>query len=375
MSATSARRLLRAQWRAPAKSFMQFGWLTLALSPSPAEDQARIEQLIEQACAAERLGFSDVWLTEHYFTGESVYNDSLMFAAALAMKTEKVRIGFAVVQTPFHHPVRLAVQLALLDNLSKGRIDVGIGKGTVYNEYEFVGHGLRSHDSRARMEETIDILERAWRESPLTYEGKFHKIHIPAIRPKPVQQPGPPLWRSVISPGSFRECGKLGVPILTARLPVERIKERWATYAAGIDEGRHDDKTKARLLAQSALWRNVYVADSDAQAEDELAGLLADTRAHMMHVREAYNPHDFQPDPATLNAWTDPKVPDSEAIPFALKTGSLYGTAARVREQVAELRDVGVKHLLCQTGFGAMSHARNMASMRRFGERVMPAFG
>ena len=122
------------------------------------------------------------------------------------------------------------------------------------------------------------------------------------------------------------------------------------------------------------LWRNVYVAESDAQAEDELAGLLTETRAHMMHVREAYNPADFEPEPATLNAWTDPKVPDSVAIPFALQTGSLYGSAKRVREQVAELRDVGVRHLLCQTGFGAMDHAQNMASMRRFGEQVMPAF-
>ena len=139
---------------------MQFGWLTLSLSPSPDEDAQRIDNLIDQACSAERLGFSDVWLTEHYFTGESVYSDSLMFAAALAMKTERIRIGFAVVQMPFHHPVRLAVQLALLDNLSKGRIDVGIGKGTVLNEYEFVGHGLRSDDSRERMEEALDILER-----------------------------------------------------------------------------------------------------------------------------------------------------------------------------------------------------------------------
>jgi alkanesulfonate monooxygenase SsuD/methylene tetrahydromethanopterin reductase-like flavin-dependent oxidoreductase (luciferase family) len=200
---------------------MQFGWLTLAMSPSPDEDAARIEQIVAQACEAERLGFSDVWLTEHYFTGESVYCDSLMFAAALAMKTSRVRLGFAVVQTPFHHPVRLAVQLALLDNLSKGRIDVGIGKGTAYNEYEFVGHGMRSTDSRERMEETVDILQRAWTESPLDYQGRFHKLHVPAIRPKPVQQPGPPLWRSVISPGSFRECGRLGMPILTARLPVE----------------------------------------------------------------------------------------------------------------------------------------------------------
>src|SRR3984885_9444395 len=108
------------------------------------------------------------------------------------MRTERIRIGLAVVQLPFHHPVRLAVQLSLLDNLSKGRIDVGVGKGTVYNEYEFVGHGLRSHDSRARMEEAVEILERVWRETPLTYNGKFFQVHVPELRPRPVQRPGPP---------------------------------------------------------------------------------------------------------------------------------------------------------------------------------------
>ena len=353
---------------------MKFGWLTLALSPSPEEDAARIDQQIEQVCTAEALGFSDVWLTEHYFTGESVYNDALTFASALAMRTERIRIGFAVVQMPFHHPVRLATQLALLDNLSKGRIDVGVGKGTVYNEYEFVGHGLRSHDSRKRMEEATEILNRIWTESPLTYEGEYYKVHVPALRPKPVQQPGPPLWRSVISPGSFTECGRLGIPILTARLPVERIRERWALYEAGLEEGGHDAAKKARLLDQSALWRNVYVAESDARAEDELSSLLLHTREHMMHVREAYNPDDFVIEAAMLNPWTDPAVPDSEAIPFVLRTGSLYGSPKRVKEQVAELRDVGVRHLLCQTGFGDMSHAQNLASMRRFGEQVMPAF-
>ena len=97
---------------------MKFGWLTLALSPSPDEDEVRIDQQIAQVQEAEQLGFEDVWLTEHYFTGESVYNDALTFASALAMKTERIRIGFAVVQMPFHHPVRLATQLALLDNLS-----------------------------------------------------------------------------------------------------------------------------------------------------------------------------------------------------------------------------------------------------------------
>jgi alkanesulfonate monooxygenase SsuD/methylene tetrahydromethanopterin reductase-like flavin-dependent oxidoreductase (luciferase family) len=352
---------------------MQFGWLTLGLSPSPEEDGARIDQQIELVCCAEALGFSDVWLTEHYFTGESVYNDSLMFAAALAMKTSRIRLGFAVVQAPFHHPVRLATQLALLDNLSKGRIDVGIGKGTVYNEYEFVGHGLRSDDSRERMEEAVEIIERAWGGEPFEYDGKFHKLKVPALRPKPVQA-RPPLWRSVISPGSFSQCGKLGIPILTARMPVSRLQERWALYEAGLRDGGHDDTVRTRLLAQSALWRNVYVAESDAQAEDELATLLLQTREHMMHVRAAYNPPDFTPGPETMNPWTDPAVKDDVAVPYVLETGSIYGSPRRVREQVAEIADAGVRHLLCQTGFGAMCHDQNIASMRRFGEHVMPAF-
>ncbi len=353
---------------------MRFGWLTLALSPSPEEDAARIDQQIEQVCYAETLGFGDVWLTEHYFTGESVYNDALLFAAAIAMRTERIRIGFAVLQMPFHHPVRLAVQLSLLDNLSRGRIDVGIGKGTVFNEYEFIGYGLRSADSRERLEEAQDIFTRLFRETPLTYKGKYFNLHVPELRPRPVQLPGPPLWRSVISPSSFTDCGRLGIPILTSRLPVDRIAERWKLYEAGLIEGGHDEATRTRLLEQSALWRNVYVAESDAQAEDELSSLLLETRHHMMHIRTDLNPADFNIDPVMLNPWTNPAVSDSEALPFILATGSIYGSAKRVREQVAELRDVGVRHLLCQTGFGDMSHAQNMASMRRFGEEVMPAF-
>jgi alkanesulfonate monooxygenase SsuD/methylene tetrahydromethanopterin reductase-like flavin-dependent oxidoreductase (luciferase family) len=178
----------------------------------------------------------------------------------------------------------------------------------------------------------------------------------------------------VISPGSFTECGRLGIPILTARLPLERIKERWALYAAGLTEGGHDPTRRDRLLAQAALWRNVYVAESDARAEDEISTLLLRTRTHMMHVRHEYNPTDFVIDPVMLNPWTNPAVSDAEALAFVLATGSLFGSPARVRDQVAALRDAGVQHLLCQTGFGDMSHEQNLLSMRRFGEQVMPVF-
>ena len=353
---------------------MKFGWLTLALSPSPEHDAGCIEDQVEQACLAEALGFDDVWLTEHYFTGESVYNDPLIFASALAMRTSRIRIGFAVLQLSLHHPVRLAVQLALLDNLSRGRLDVGVGRGTVYNEYEFVGYGLRSNDSRSRMTEALEVMTRAWTEAPLSFEGEHFQIEIPELRPKPFQSPHPPIWRSVISQSSFSECGQLGVPILTARLPVERIAERWADYRSGLEAGNHSEARKAALLEQCALWRNIYVADSRAQAEDELSELLLETRRHMMHVRHAYNPPDFQIEPAMLNPWTDPTVDEGVALPQVLEAGSIYGTAEDVRQQIAAVNEAGVNHLLCQMAFGDTPHSKVVASMRRFGEEVMPAF-
>ena len=114
---------------------MRFGWLTLGQSPSAEEDYQAIAQQLEQACLADELGFDGIWLTEHNFTGEAVYCDPIPFASAVAARTRKVRIGFAVIQLALRHPVRLAVQLALLDNLSSGRLDVGVGRGSIYNEY------------------------------------------------------------------------------------------------------------------------------------------------------------------------------------------------------------------------------------------------
>jgi len=353
---------------------MRFSSLTLALSPAETDDGARIQEQLALAELAEELGYAGIWLTEHYFTGESVYNDPLTFAAALASRTKRMRIGFAVIQMPFHHPVTLASQLALLDNLSGGRIDVGIGKGTVYNEYEFLGHGLSSKDSRARMEEAFEIFRRIWTETPLDFEGEYYSVKVPALRPAPVQRPGPPLWRSVISEPSFDECGRLGVPILTARLPVDRIASRWALYRNGMAAGGVCEARQAELLRQSGVWRNVYVADSDAQAEDELSHWLTEARSHMMHVRAELNPPDFEIDPAALAPWSDPAVSDGDAVADVMGSGSIFGSPETVRGAVEALRDAGVGHLVCQTAFGDMGYETAAAAMTRLGRDVAPAF-
>jgi alkanesulfonate monooxygenase SsuD/methylene tetrahydromethanopterin reductase-like flavin-dependent oxidoreductase (luciferase family) len=353
---------------------MRFGWLTLAHSPSPEEDARAIEDLLEQACDAETAGFDGVWLTEHNFTGEAVYCDPIPFASALAVRTSRVRIGFAVIQMALRHPVRLAVQLALLDNLSRGRIDVGVGRGSLYNEYEYVGYGLRSDDSHARSAEAIEVLTGAWTQAPFAYEGTYYQVRLPALRPRTVQRPHPPIWRSVVTPGSFAECGRLGLPILTARVPLERLPERLALYEDGLREGGHPAPVRERLRRDVAVWRHVYVGESQAEAEDSLAAAVLHTRQHMLHARAAYNPADFRVDPAVVNPFNDPAVSDAEAVRWSLETGALCGTAARVAEQVAALHDAGVRHLLCQMSFGYLAHQRILASMRRFGERVIPAF-
>ncbi|HYE92969.1 MAG TPA: LLM class flavin-dependent oxidoreductase [Terriglobales bacterium] len=353
---------------------MRFGWLTLAHSPGPDDDRAAIAEQLEQAVLADTLGFDGVWLTEHNFTGEAVYCDPIPFASALAAKTSRVRIGFSVIQLALRHPVRLAVQLALLDNLSGGRLDVGVGRGSIYNEYEFVGYGLRSDDARERANEALEVLTRAWTEAPFEYHGKYFDVRMPALRPRCVQRPHPPIWRSVVTPPSFQECGRLGLPIMTPRIPLARIPERLALYEQGLREGGHDEATRARLRAQAAVWRHVYVGGSQAEAEDTLGAAVLHTREHMIHARTAYNPSDFHVDAAFLNPFTDPAVSHEEGTKWSLETGALCGTPARVAEQVAALQDAGVHHLLAQLSFGYLPHAKITASMQRFATEVMPRF-
>src|SRR5262252_1204549 len=272
---------------------MRFGWLTLAHSGSPASDYGAIQDLVAQACFAETAGFDGIWLTEHNFTGESIYCDPIPFASVVAARTSRIRIGFAVIQLALRHPIRLATQLALLDNLSGGRLDVGVGHGTNYNEYEFGGYGLRSDDSRERMEETLDVMVRAWTEAPLVHQGKFYQLSLPELRPVPRQRPHPPIWRAASSAGSIRECGRLGAPLMTARIPVERVRERMTLYEAGLAESALDAQTRQRRREDAAVWRFVYVAESQAQAEEELGAALLETRRHMVHARATHNPSDY----------------------------------------------------------------------------------
>ena len=147
--------------------------------------------LLDQCVRADELGYDQIWLTEHHFSGD--YNPTPLHAAtAIAARTERIRIGTFVLLLPFYHPVRVAEDVAFIDNLSNGRFDLGVGQG--YRVDEFSGFCMPRPERSARLREGLDLLRRLWTEDSVTFDGQFTQIKDVHIQPEPVQQPHPPIW-------------------------------------------------------------------------------------------------------------------------------------------------------------------------------------
>ena len=203
---------------------MKFGWLTLAHSPSPERRRARHLRAARAGDARRGAGLRRRLAHRAQLHGRERLRgpDPVRRRARHAHAAHPHRLR--------RHPDGAAPSGAARDpavacsTISRsGRLDVGVGRGTIFNEYEFVGYGLRSDDARERMAEALDVMTRAWTATPLDHKGKYFTLSLPELRPAPVQRPHPPIWHSVASAASFRVCGEKGVPILTVRLPIAQI--------------------------------------------------------------------------------------------------------------------------------------------------------
>src|SRR5439155_17808705 len=139
----------------------------------PERDGAVIDETLREAWLSDELGFDVIWLAEHHFDGICAYVDPVSFAAALAVATKRAKIGFAVAQMSLHHPIRMAEQLALIDNISKGRLIVGLGRGTAYNIYDYQGYGIDPAEAYERLVEAEDLMIKAWTAENLEHNGKY----------------------------------------------------------------------------------------------------------------------------------------------------------------------------------------------------------
>ncbi|HYZ24314.1 MAG TPA: LLM class flavin-dependent oxidoreductase [Rhodopila sp.] len=346
---------------------MRFSNFLFPDSPSPDQDSRVIDETLQEAILTDQLGFDTIWLAEHHFDGICAYVDPVSFAAALATATKHARIGFAVAQVALHHPTRLAEQIALIDNITKGRLIVGLGRGTAYNIYDYQGFGIDHTDAQARFEEAEAIMFQAWTGAPMHHQGRFFNVRLPALRPATYTKPHPTVIRAAATEHGMQEIARRGQPFLMNVQSNETTAQRMQLYRQTLREAGLDDEAIAARVDQCWVWRNVHVAETDAEAER--VALPAFITMHERRVEMRNRVYREQ------GASILPMPPSGAAPPpHAQPEHALVcGSPATVAEKLAAIQSTGVGGLIIQFRLGPMSFEQTAASLTLFRDKVIPA--
>src|SRR2546422_6324424 len=248
---------------------MRFGTFYFFQAAPGQRHQDIIRGELDQIVWSEELGFDEIWLTEHHFINYGLSVDPAALAAAAASRTQRIRIGLAAAILPFHHPLRFAEQMALVDIISNGRLDVGVGRGN--RPMEFRGYRVPQEESRGRFDEAVETMRRAWTRERFSYDGRFFKVPEVSVIPQPVQRPHPPLYQVCVSKDGIENTAMRGWPMLNSVLfgPVDQLLANRDTYVNTLDKAGRTPDEIAALLARWGVSRQIYVADTDAKALEE----------------------------------------------------------------------------------------------------------
>jgi alkanesulfonate monooxygenase SsuD/methylene tetrahydromethanopterin reductase-like flavin-dependent oxidoreductase (luciferase family) len=345
---------------------MRFSTFLFPDSRDPALDGAVIDETVREALLADRLGADVVWLAEHHFDGISVYGDPMVMAGALAAALKHAGLGFAVIQTALHHPIRLAEQMALLDHLMKGKLIVGLGRGSSYNIYDYQGFGLDHHEAQARLDEAEAIMLKAWAGGAFAHDGDFWQLKVPMLRPLPYSKPHPPVIRASSGDASLVELARQGKPWMMNVQSLETTSRRVGLYRQMMRGAGFDEAAVAANLAASWVWRNFHVADSD----EEAARVGIPAFETMTRRRAEMRDRIFA---ETGERIAVPKS-DLPGARTARGDGLIHGTPARVAEDVAALDRLGIGGIIGTFRLGPMPHEVAAASLTLFMQQVAPQF-
>ncbi|MCE2457352.1 MAG: LLM class flavin-dependent oxidoreductase [Dehalococcoidia bacterium] len=343
---------------------MKFSNFLFPHSPTPDSDYDAVTDALREAELTEELGFDAVWLGEHHIDGACAYVDPVTFAAAVAARTRRVQIGFAAVQMALHHPIRLAEEIALIDNISNGRIILGIGRGTAYNFYEYRSYGIPFSEAQGRLLESEDILPKAWTTENYRHKGEYFDIDLPVLRPKVYQNPHPPMIRAVATEGSMVEMGKQGRPLMLVVQPDDETERRFSVYQDSMRDSGYDEAHVKWAMENSWIWRNMYVAENDADAERVATRVHVAGRTHINETRLKLNTAEEMSSVSTGLA--DPR--------FRVENSMIFGSPDTVAKRIERLQGIGIGGLILQFRVGPMSWEDNEASLRLFANEVMPRF-
>lgn len=345
---------------------MKFSNFLFPAAMSAADDGRIIDETLQEAQLTDALGYDTIWLAEHHFDGIVAYVDPISFAAALAVATTRARIGFAVAQMALHHPIRFAEQIALLDHLSKGRMIVGLGRGTAYNIYDYQGYGIDHTEAQGRFEEAEAIMFKAWKGQPLEHQGKFFNLKLPELRPGVFTKPHPYVIRASATEHGMLDIARKGNPFMMNVQSNAVTAQRMDLYGQTLRELGLDEPTIAAKTDECWVWRNVFVAETDAEAERIAVPAFIAMHEHRVAMRNRIY--------AEQKASILPMPPPGAAPPAhaAIEHALVYGSPATVAEKLAPLKATGVGGLIMQFRLGPMSYEQAAASLTLFNQKVAP---
>ena len=339
---------------------MDIGTFLLMQSPSARASEEVYARGIEQAQAAETLGFRNVWLGEHHFSTYGYLSRPLQLATYIAAKTKRLRVGTAVIVVPLHHPLLVAEEIAMLDILSGGRADVGLGRG--YQRYEFERFGLKLDSDGVRWDESLDVLLKALEGKSFSYAGKLFNIPETSVYPTPVQKPYPPIWITAQSQYSIEAAVRRGFNVLTGGfgVPIERLAEFGQFFNKVVAE------TGPAQRPLVGVQRAVYVTKDAADAREAAEQARWNMRV-TLSLRNYYERVE-NGNAIPIPARAEPSIDD------LLDRYLIIGTPETCIRQIKRVQElVGISHFNCSFWFGDMDQDRVLRSMELFSREVMPA--
>ncbi|MDE0813907.1 MAG: LLM class flavin-dependent oxidoreductase [Alphaproteobacteria bacterium] len=349
---------------------MKFSNFMFTAAENPADDYRIINETLREAKLCDELGMDTLWLGEHHFDGICAYVDPVSFAAALATATKDIKIGFAVAQMSLHHPIRMAEQMSLIDNISNGRLIVGLGRGTAYNIYDYQGYGIDPNEAQARLIESEEIMIKAWTTENMVHKGEFWDIRLPLLRPRPFTHPHPYMIRACSGEESMVAMAKAGRPFMMNVQSNDVTKHRMELYQQTMRDSGFDDERIAQNMSECWLWRNVCVADTDAEAAE--IGIPAFHR--QTEFRGVMRARIHKEQGVTLAKTPVAGVVQSKPARAQVEHSLLYGSPDTVAEKIAEIDKFGAGGLIMTFRLGPMDIETTEKSIRLFMTKVAPQF-
>ena len=375
---------------------MKFGYFCNTTNWKHKPFNQLLEEAREISVFCDENNWDSIWFTEHHFNHEGMESctNPLMMGTDVAARTKKIKIGQACNVITFHNPIRLAEDIAFLDQLSEGRVEVGIGRGVYGREAINMNKeaDLKDQAKNFRLfEETLSIMKKAWTEKFFNHKGEFYTYPAPnfkwqhdmsppseefldidtnevkkiSIVPKPFQKPHPAIWQVVDSPSSIEWAAANGINTIMWIPTVKALKKRFLLYKEAKSKA---ENREVPLGEGICLVRDMFIADTMEEAEKLAGEHIVNYMRWVCHWRGLGN----HMDPGEILPETDHKL-DLLNYDFLHKRNLLFGTPEYVINKINELKsELNLQNLQVWSNFPGIDHEACMRSIKLFTNEVMP---